>query len=345
MMVVPGALTGGRYLVNYSIDTSGLVKEVWILQTRRSVGPALADHAGRRPRPGPSIPAPRSGPSREQRAGGQAAGLHQDLRLPDERLRLGQDGRRAACRRRLRADRERRRGRPDPVQHLLGAREGAGEGVQRPRPGQAPEGARRVDRRRRLRRQPGRRGDHRARAVRRSRLRAADAAPPAGHGGAPEERRPGAGRHQLSRDREVRPPAAGARRRADRVRLDHGRLLEVLLVLRRPVHARRGGLAAVRRRAGRDRRPRRPGRARGDAARPERQRLPRRDGHVGRDRRLRDAARVRRRDPGDRAHPLHHQPPEGIHAAPDRRLRPNATSSSTTSTCRCSTAATGSWRR
>jgi hypothetical protein len=32
MMVVPGALTGGKYLVNYSIDTSGLVKEVWILR-------------------------------------------------------------------------------------------------------------------------------------------------------------------------------------------------------------------------------------------------------------------------------------------------------------------------
>ena len=47
-----------------------------------------------------------------------------------------------------------------------------------------------------------------------------------------------------------------------------------------PVHPRRGGLAAVRRRAGRDRRPRRPGRARGDAARPERQRLPRRDGRA-----------------------------------------------------------------
>ena len=43
-----------------------------------------------------------------------------------------------------------------------------------------------------------------------------------------------------------------------------------------PVHARRGSLAAVRRRAGRGRRSRRPGRARSDAARPERQRLPRR---------------------------------------------------------------------
>jgi len=32
MSVVPGALTGGRYLVNYSVDTAGLVKEVWILR-------------------------------------------------------------------------------------------------------------------------------------------------------------------------------------------------------------------------------------------------------------------------------------------------------------------------
>ena len=32
MAVVPGGLTGGRYLVNYTIDTSGLVKEVWILR-------------------------------------------------------------------------------------------------------------------------------------------------------------------------------------------------------------------------------------------------------------------------------------------------------------------------
>jgi len=32
MIVVPSALTGGRYLVNYNIDTSGLVKEVWVLR-------------------------------------------------------------------------------------------------------------------------------------------------------------------------------------------------------------------------------------------------------------------------------------------------------------------------
>ncbi len=32
MMVVPSALAGGRYLVNYNVDTSGLVKDVWILR-------------------------------------------------------------------------------------------------------------------------------------------------------------------------------------------------------------------------------------------------------------------------------------------------------------------------
>ena len=32
MAVLPGGLTGGRYLVNYTVDSSGLVKEVWILR-------------------------------------------------------------------------------------------------------------------------------------------------------------------------------------------------------------------------------------------------------------------------------------------------------------------------
>src|SRR5206468_5028075 len=32
MTIVPMAMTGGRYVVNYSVDTSGLVKEVWILR-------------------------------------------------------------------------------------------------------------------------------------------------------------------------------------------------------------------------------------------------------------------------------------------------------------------------
>jgi len=32
MTVVPSAVIGGRYLVNYTIDPSGLVKDVWILR-------------------------------------------------------------------------------------------------------------------------------------------------------------------------------------------------------------------------------------------------------------------------------------------------------------------------
>jgi len=32
MTVVPGALIGGRYLVNYTLDLSGGVKDVWILR-------------------------------------------------------------------------------------------------------------------------------------------------------------------------------------------------------------------------------------------------------------------------------------------------------------------------
>ena len=51
--------------------------------------------------------------------------------------------------------------------------------------------------------------------------------------------RPCAGRHLVPRNREVRPPAARARRGAERVRVDHGRLLEVLQLLRGAVHARR----------------------------------------------------------------------------------------------------------
>ncbi len=32
MTLVPSAVIGGRYLVNYTIDLSGLVKDVWILR-------------------------------------------------------------------------------------------------------------------------------------------------------------------------------------------------------------------------------------------------------------------------------------------------------------------------
>ena len=56
--------------------------------------------------------------------------------------------------------------------------------------------------------------------------------------------RPVGRRRELSRDREVRRAARAARRRRDRVRLDHGRLQQVLHVLRRAVHARRGSQPA-----------------------------------------------------------------------------------------------------
>ena len=112
---------------------------------------------------------------------------------------------------------------------------------------------------------------------------------------------------------------------ADRVRLDHGRLLEVLQLLRRALHARRRSLAAARRRARRSRRPRRPGRPRGHAARPERQRLPRRDGRTAaKSPTSRLLLEYVAEIPGIERHPLHDQPPERIHAAPDRRLRTGA---------------------
>ena len=118
-------------------------------------------------------------------------------------------------------------------------------------------------RRRRLRREPGRRRDRAARAVRRRRLRPADAAPPAAADPRPPRDRPR--RRSTSRFPEIEkfdhlpPPRVDG---AVGVRVDHGRLQQVLHVLRRALHARRGSLAAVRRRADRSRRPRRPGRRR-----------------------------------------------------------------------------------
>ncbi len=85
-----------------------------------------------------------------------------------------------------------------------------------------------------------------------------------------------AGRHQLSGDREIRSPAAAAGRGRVGVRVDHGRLQQVLHVLRRALHARRGSLAPVRRRADRSGRSRRSGRDGSHAAGAERERVSRR---------------------------------------------------------------------
>ncbi len=71
---------------------------------------------------------------------------------------------------------------------------------------------------------PGRRGDRQARALRGPGVRPADPAPPARADPRQARDRPAAGRHQLPRDREVRPPARTARRRPQRLRVDHGRL-------------------------------------------------------------------------------------------------------------------------
>src|SRR5713226_8158021 len=123
----------------------------------------------------------RSGSSRRRRRSANGEALPAHVRLPDERVRLGEDRRRAARGRGPRARRAAGRRRRDRVQYLLGARKSAGKAVRRPRPGEASE-ARKTgpdDRGRRLRRKPGRAGNRRARAVRGRGVRAADPAPAA----------------------------------------------------------------------------------------------------------------------------------------------------------------------
>jgi tRNA A37 methylthiotransferase MiaB len=56
---------------------------------------------------------------------------------------------------------------------------------------------------------------------------------------------PAAGGHQLSGDREVRSPATGAGGWRIGLRVHHGRLLQVLFVLRRALHARRRSQPAL----------------------------------------------------------------------------------------------------
>src|SRR3546814_17980842 len=86
-------------------------------------------------------------------------------------------------------------------------------------------------RRRRLRGLAGRRGDREARALCRPGVRSADPAPPARADPRPPRDRHAAGRPQLPRDREVRPPARTARRGPEGLSPAPGGLLEVLLVL------------------------------------------------------------------------------------------------------------------
>ena len=266
MAVLPGHSAGGRFRQLHG----------------RHLGPGQGrlGSCGRKKRPcarGPTTPAEAqawlfdpgravSGPAVAALPGLRSrARLHQDVRLPDERVRLGQDGRRAARARRATS-------RPSDAEdadvilfNTCSVREKAQE-KRVPRPRAASS----TSRRKRdvligvggCVAQPGRRGDRRARALRRRGVRPADAAPPAANcSRARRAAGPAAGRHQLSRDREVRPPAAAARRRRDaRSSRSWKAARKYCSVLRRALHARRGGVAAVRRRADRSRRPRRPGR-------------------------------------------------------------------------------------
>ena len=180
----------------------------------------------------------------------------------------------------LELTRERGRSRRHPDQHLLDPRKGAGKSLQ---PARSLEGAETGEHRpsssasaaawraRKAKRSSSARRMSISCSVRRRCI------------GLPEmiEARRATGKPQVDisfpGNRKVRSPARAARRRSDRVRLDHGRLLEVLHVLRRALHARRGNQPAVRRRRRRDRDARRAGRARNHAARPERQCVSRAD--------------------------------------------------------------------
>ena len=48
MIVVPGGLLGGQFLVNYTIDPSGLVKDIWVLRPQEAANrpwPTTPDQA------------------------------------------------------------------------------------------------------------------------------------------------------------------------------------------------------------------------------------------------------------------------------------------------------------
>ena len=204
----------------------------------------------------------------------------------------------------------------------------------RPVEGRAP---RHADRRRRLPGAEGPRRDRPPRPVGRRRLRHAQrrvAAGPARPG--PAQRR-GAGRdRRVARGLPV--DAAGqAGLRLLRLGLDQRRLQQHLHVLHRPVAARHGEGPPSRRDPGRGAGAGRPGRARGDPARPERERLRRR---VPRPRRVRRPAPRGR--PRSRAWSGCGSPARTPGSSPTTSSTPwpRRRRSATSCTCRCSPAPT-----
>ncbi len=205
------------------------------------------------------------------RVGGDEDLPRHDLRLSDERARLGADEGDARVAR-LPRGRRPRPGRPDPVQHLLDPREGRRALHRPPRRGQAGEvrapGCRR--RGRRLLGAVGQGGGVRALPVRRRGVRPR----PGAQAGRVSDQRL-ADRAGLLRVRGLhRAPARQARARVPGMGADQRRLQLRLLVLHRALHARAARSRRPPARAGgRGRAARRRRRPRGDAARAERQLL------------------------------------------------------------------------
>ena len=277
-----------------------------------------------------------------------AKALHSHVRLPDERIRFGQDGRRARRGRRLHAHGSPRGRRRHSVQHLLGAREGAGARVPRSRPRPRAEG----------RESPGSSSASAAASPARKARRSCGRAPYVDVVFGPqtlhrlpalirERRATGIPQVDVSfpaveKFDHLPPPRVDGSSafvsimegcskyctfcvvpytRGDEVSrpfddvltevadlADQG-VVEVTL-LGQNVNAYRGP-----------------------------------DGRLRRARRPRHAAAAHRGDSRHRAHPLHDVAPEGDDVAAHRRLRERSTSSSPTCTCRCSRARTACSRR
>ena len=210
-------------------------------------------------------------------------------------------------------------------EHLLDPRQGGGQGVLAAGPvarAQAPA-SRHPHRSGRMRGQPGGSCHPHARALCRPGVRSADAASPARDDRRNPPRWPAPGGREFPRDREIRPVAGAARHGHRGLRVDHGRLQQVLQLLRGALHARRGDEPARRAGARGDPPAGVAGRGRDHAAGAERECLRR----LASGRRADGSGRAhpgRERDARRRAHPLHHLAPAELQRQPHRCVRAHA---------------------